>query len=59
VPKPPKGQVLVHFDDLTIEPTVLPKVGHATAGTASYPAAPRIPIELVLSTAGFRLHLTR
>ena len=40
LPKPPKGQVLVHFDDLTIAPTPLPKVGHATAGTASYPATP-------------------
>jgi hypothetical protein len=53
----PKGDVLVHFDDLTIAPTTVATIGRATTGTASYPATPRIPFDLVLNAAGFRLHL--
>jgi hypothetical protein len=54
---PPKGQVLVGFENVTIVRTTQRGVGRIVQGSAVYPTQPRIPKQLQLSLAGFTLIL--
>ena len=53
----PAGSIEVHFDDVTIQPTSIPDIGHVLAGTAAYPTATPDPTDASLSISGFHLLL--
>ncbi len=53
-----KGNILVHFDDLTISPGPGSDEGVVLAGTAKYPAPPPIPETITLHVAGFTVSIS-
>jgi hypothetical protein len=54
----PKGDILVHFDNLTIKPGLAPGTGIVLAGTAAYPTSPPHPAQIRLALAGFTVVLS-
>ena len=54
----PKGDIQVHFDNLTITPGLAPGTGIVLAGTATYPTSPPLPTQITLSLAGFTVYLS-
>ena len=54
---PPKGQVLVSFDEVSIAGTAKRGVGRIVSGEAVYPAKPRVPKALAPVIEGFTLHV--
>jgi hypothetical protein len=57
VKNPPKGQVLVSFDEVSIARTNQRSVGRIVSGEAVYPAKPHIPQALAPVIEGFTLHV--
>jgi hypothetical protein len=53
-----KGNIKVHFDDLTIQPGANPNTGLVLAGTAAYPTTPPQPETITLHVAGFTLSIS-
>jgi hypothetical protein len=53
-----KGNIKVHFDQLTIKPGPAPDTGVVLAGTATYPTTPPQPETITLHVAGFTLSLS-
>ena len=54
----PKGDIRVHFDNLTIKPSGTPGVGIVQAGSAAYPTLPPLPDKITLPVAGFTVYLS-
>jgi hypothetical protein len=53
-----KGDIRVHFDQLTIQPGPGPDTGVVLAGTATYPTTPPQPETITLHVAGFTLSIS-
>jgi hypothetical protein len=53
-----KGNIKVHFDDLTIQPGANPNTGLVLAGTAAYPTTPPQPETITLHVTGFTLSIS-
>ncbi len=54
---PPKGQILLAFEEVTIAPTGNKAVGRIMRGEARYPAKPRIPFVIAPVVEGFTLRV--
>ena len=53
-----KGDIRVHFDNLTIKPAGTPGTGIVLAGIAAYPTIPPQPQTVTLEVAGFTIYLS-